>query len=615
MSDSPRRIVQCRGLVIFAITCAILYVAQEVIIPMAMAGLLALLLTPTVKALKRRGTSNGVAVAVVMGLLSMVMIGIMWLAVNQVSRVVEEFPKYRENIKARLGALYRSDAAAFAGSVSQLKHEIVDHEAPADAPGDQTPAVKVDTSTIKKVVAPQHEEGSFRVSDYLSMFSSVFHPFALATMVIILSTFMLIQRDDLHDRFLILTGRLSSSSRAPVSANAINEAFDTIGHYLRMQSVSNACMAIVIASGLGVLGVPNAILWGSMAFVLRFIPYLGITFLAVITCLFSFATSSDLSTPFLVLALFAIIELVLGNIIEPVYFGHNTGLSSFAILVAALFWTWLWGISGLFLSIPMTVCWVLIGRNFENFDFLDTLLSNRALLSPEKRLYHRMLIMEPSEFHDAIDQYTGSNNHEEVYDSILVPTLCLAESEFNLGHISRDRLDAIIASIRLCADEIIDGVTSSTKTRDHVIGPVQLQFHDPEQPATLCIPAHDELDGIACTMVGQLLTAHGGNVEQAHVSAPHDVETLVLAKDIKRIFICALGTQSTMRSIAWARIVRHRFPEMIIVIGLLNAQNQRPLRMIKAKVRYRIDVVTSFKDTVLMLAPAREPVSCAVQPA
>jgi predicted PurR-regulated permease PerM len=608
MSDDHRRKIPCQGLLIFAITCTVLYVAQEVIIPLALAGLLALLLTPTIKTIRRHGASNTVAVTLVMGLLSIVMIGVIWLAASQVRHVVDDFPKYRENIKARLAALYRSDAAAFAGSVTQLTHELVDH--PAQAGQSVQPHSVAATSASnpdRSPAAAQSENRLFQVSDYLSMFSSVFHPFALTAMVIILSTFMLIQRDDLRDRFLIMTGRLSSHNNSPVSTHAIDEAFATIGHYLRMQSVSNACLAVVIAIGLGLLAVPNAILWASLAFILRFIPYIGITIAAVMTCLFSFATSSDLSTPILVLAMFAFLEVLLGSIVEPVYFGQNTGLSSFAILVAALFWTWLWGIAGLFLSIPMTVCWVLIGRNFENFDFLDTILSNRTLLSPDKRLYHRMLTMEPSEFHDAIDHFSGTSSFEEIYDDILIPTLCLADSEYDLGHISRERLDAIISSIRLAADELIDGLGNGAKAPHLVIGPAQMASRHPARTVILCIPAHSELDDVMCTMVHLLLVANGAQVDLVHAPSPHGVEQLIVERGIQCICICALSTQSTMRSIAWSRILRHRFPDVDIVIGLWNAHAQGASRIAKAKIRYRIDVVTSLKQAVMLLAPACEP--------
>jgi len=255
----------------------------------------------------------------------------------------------------------------------------------------------------------------------------------------------------------------------------------------------------------------------------------------------------------------------------------------------------------------MTVCWVLIGRNFENFDFLDTILSNRTLLSPDKRLYHRMLTMEPSEFHDAIDHFSGTSSFEEIYDDILIPTLCLADSEYDLGHISRERLDAIISSIRLAADELIDGLGNGAKAPHLVIGPAQMASRHPARTVILCIPAHSELDDVMCTMVHLLLVANGAQVDLVHAPSPHGVEQLIVERGIQCICICALSTQSTMRSIAWSRILRHRFPDVDIVIGLWNAHAQGASRIAKAKIRYRIDVVTSLKQAVMLLAPACEP--------
>jgi predicted PurR-regulated permease PerM len=609
MSENGRRLFPCSGLVIFALTCGILYVAQEVIIPISLAALLALLLVPTVRTLQRRGLGNAPAVLSVMGILSILLVGVLWLIVNQVGSVVADLPKYRANVKARMDMLYHSKAAVLAGSVSQFQESLAGQPEAADPAHPPRATASHDAPPSEKQPAPTAKpDRGFQVGDYLSIFSSAFRPFAMAATVILLCTFILMQREDLYDRFLILTGRITNRDRTPVSANAIDEAFQTISAYLRNQSLSNACMAVVISCGLWLLGVPNAMLWGSIVFVMRFIPYVGITIVAVLTFLFSFATSGDPSTPFLVLGLFACVEFLLGGVVEPVFFSHTNGLSSIAILVAALFWTWLWGIAGLFLSVPLTVCWVLIGRNFDNFDFLDTLLSNRALLPPEKLLFHHLLIENATDFSEALGLQSSSRTFEEVFDEVLVPTMCLVELENQRGRITQERYYAIILNLRLAAEELIDGIAAASAGRPAVLGPANDRPTSRQPARVLCIPAHGEMDDVACAMVAQLLIAKGAQADKAPVNSAPEVEKLITASGADAVCVCALSVDSTMRAIAWSRVLRNRFPDLTIVVGLWNPKAEASSRMEKAKVRYRIEVATGLKEAVMLLAPAAEPV-------
>jgi hypothetical protein len=346
---------------------------------------------------------------------------------------------------------------------------------------------------------------------------------------------------------------------------------------------------------------------GSIAFVLRFIPYVGITIVAVLTFLFSFATTGEPATPFLVLGLFACLEFLLGGVIEPVFFSHTNGLSSIAILVAALFWTWLWGIAGLCLSIPLTVCWVMIGSNFDNFDFLDTLLSNRALLPPEKLLYHHLLIENASDFSEALDFQASARTFEEVFDDVLVPTMCLVESESQRGRIPQERFYAIILNLRLAAEELIDGIAPAAAARSVVQGPGTASATSRQPVRVLCVPAHGEMDDVACAMIAQLLATKGVQADKAPVNSAPEVEKLIVSSGAEAVCVCALSVDSTMRSIAWSRILRKRFPDLHIVVGLWNPKAEAHSRMEKAKARYRIEVATGLKEAVMLLAPAVEP--------
>jgi hypothetical protein len=444
-------------------------------------------------------------------------------------------------------------------------------------------------------------------SDYLAMLGTVTHPFSMSAMILLLATFMLAQRDDLHDRFLIIAGRISGSRRLPVSSQAIDGAITTITRYLLMQSGSNACMAVVMGVGLGILGIPDAVLWGSMCFFMRFIPYIGIIIAAGITFLFSMATSPDLMTPFLALGLFAVVEFSLSSFLEPVFFSHSTGLSSLAILFSALFWTWIWGIPGLFLSIPLTSCCVMIGRNFDNLDFLEILLASRDHVSPSKRLFHQLLVSNPSEFSKVIDQHFKKGGVSEAFDGVLVPTMCLAEAALLAERITPERFASIQGSMQLSFEHIMSHAAVSPPAGRRIQGPTPPDEMHLEKPAVLCVPSYTELDDLSSRLVSQTLTSQGCMAKNSGLSPPSAIFQTIRDERITAVCICVLCSHSSNRALTWTRLLRQHFPDMVIVIGMWNEESNVHQHIAAAKDRYGMDVVTKIKDAAMLLSPAESP--------
>jgi predicted PurR-regulated permease PerM len=599
------------GLLIFVLCCAVLYLAQEVLIPIALAALLALLLVPVVNRLCRSRCPNIASVIIVVGILALLLMGGIWLVARELTGVIGDLPKYRDTITTRIREFSGSRVGAIAGSVSSLKNELTDAQG-AKSPATSSPdagsasAHPAAGSHPEPIRVEQGNDMHFR--DYLGMVGTALHPFSLTAMVLLLTTFILIQRDDLHDRFLILSGRIAGRHRLPVSIQAIDQALATVSRYLWMQSGSNACMATVMAVGLLALGIPNALLWGSLCFLLRFIPYVGILIAAGLTFAFSIATSPDVGAPFMVLGLFAVVEFFFSSVLEPIFFAHSTGISSLAILISALFWTWIWGIAGLFLSVPLTVCWVLIGRNFENFDFLDTLLSSRAQLPPEKLLYHRLLIMDPADYGEAIDQHAQARSFGEIFDEVMVPTICLAEAELHAERITQERFDSMLVSLKLTMEESIDGRSCIISKRHPVFGPSPGPRVPSQARVVFCLAAHGELDQLASSMLGMALEIHGSEAIMSPAVAPHALMERIAADHVHAVCISVLSDQSTMRAIAWARLLRHQFPELSIVLGKWNPNAVGTKRLERAKERYGFEVVTGLKDAVMLLSPAEIPI-------
>jgi predicted PurR-regulated permease PerM len=605
MTTNEKASRQHSGILLLIGFIAILYVAQAVLIPICLAALLSLALVPAVWMLQRRHINNIVAVLCVMGVLVLVVCGIVWLISRQISDVVNQFPRYESNVRARIQSITGSHAMALAGTMSSLTDAI----APAEQNGGPSSATATHGDTGKTPATPSTPPASapLKMSNIISLLTTTLHPLAILAAVIILAIFMLIQREDIRERCLVISGRWAGRGRTPLSWCAIDEALSTISRYLWMQSVSNAVMGLMVYGGLLLFGIPNALLWATLSFILRFVPYIGIMIAGSLTFLFAMAITTDWSQPLYVIGLFSLLELLLGSILEPLLLGHNTGLSSVAVLISAMVWTWIWGISGLFLSIPLTVCCVLIGRNFSNFDYLDTLLSSKHRLPPDKLLYHRLLVMDISEFDAVIDKYAKTRSMDELYDQVIFPTLALAEVEHISDRISQERFDFILQNLRFHTEEMTHGVSCTIDSQRFVSGPQPPPHEKRVVRRIVCLPAASDIDDLSCGVLKQMLLLHDVETIDLEIHTPTKVIEYISGHHIDAVCISSLSASSTDRAIAWARILKTHRRDLSVVIGLWNNAAESMGRVTKAKERYGIEVARSTKEAVMMLSPAQEP--------
>ena len=237
-------------------------------------------------------------------------------------------------------------------------------------------------------------------------------PFATAGLVVVLVIFMLLQREDLRDRVLRLVG----GREVARATEAMDDAAKRISRYLLMQLIINVLYGIPVGIGLYFIGVPNPILWGCLATVLRFIPYLGPVIGALFPIALSFAVAPGWTLPLLTVALFVVLELFSNNVLEPWLYGASTGLSPVAVLVAAVFWTMLWGPLGLLMSTPLTVCLVVLGRHVPQLGFFDVLLGDEPALSPEVKFYQRLLARDPEEATELAEEYLEDGSLDKLYE-------------------------------------------------------------------------------------------------------------------------------------------------------------------------------------------------------
>ncbi|HVW22070.1 MAG TPA: AI-2E family transporter [Opitutaceae bacterium] len=350
----------------FVLVVGILKWSRDILIPMALAAMLAFLLSPVVDWLRRHRVNRIVAVSLTSAVALGICVGLGWVVFVQAFNVVEELPRYESNIDAKIQKLHRPNGS---GALSEAAGvwERIEQQLKSKPDLSHPPAGSAQTPVPVEV---ESTGGSF-LEVTRSLLTPLIGPLADAGIVTIFVVAILLQRDDLRARFI----RLARAEGLDESVQAINDAGERVSRYLLMQLVVNASYGVPVALGLYFLGLPNASLWGLLATLLRFIPYLGVWIAASFPVALALAVDPGWTKVIVVLALFALAEAVTANIIEPWVYGVHTGVSTLALMVAAVFWTWLWGPAGLFLSTPLTVCVVVLGKHVPALKIFSMLLA------------------------------------------------------------------------------------------------------------------------------------------------------------------------------------------------------------------------------------------------
>ena len=276
------------------------------------------------------------------------------------------------------------------------------------------------------------------------LIATVLGPLGMAALVLLLVIFMLLRREDLRGRLIRLIGK----GRISASTHAMNDAGARVYRYLFMQLVVNVSYGIPVAIGLYFIGVPNAVLWGAFATVLRFIPYIGPWIGAAMPVVLSLAVSASWTMPLLTIGLFIVLELLSNNVMEPWLYGSSTGVTPIALIVAAVFWTWLWGPVGLILSTPLTVCLVVMGRHVARLSFLSVLLSDEEALTPAEDCYHRLLTVGEQDELEFVEAYLKANSLTALYDAVFIPVIIATETDYRLELLDDEQRLLVEQSLR-----------------------------------------------------------------------------------------------------------------------------------------------------------------------
>ncbi|MBB3945057.1 putative PurR-regulated permease PerM [Rhizobium skierniewicense] len=552
----------------------VLRVGEEIFIPLALSLLLSFTLAPIVSFLRKRSVPKILAVifAVISAFSAIAVFS--FIVATQVANLAENIPTYQRNIVSKVQVL--AQAGAGNGLLDHLSKVV-------EKVGAEIQVRAVESQDTAAPEIPQREPMPVEIVSRTNPLQTLgnfilplISPFATAGLVIVLVVFMLLEREDLRDRFIRLVG-LSDLHRTTA---ALQDAGKRVGKYLLMQLVVNALYALPITIGLWVLGIPNAILWGLLTLVLRFVPYIGPVIGMILPLFLALAIAPGWSLVAWVAALFITTELISNNVVEPWLYGSHTGLSPLAIIVSAIFWSWLWGPIGLMLSTPLTVCLVVLGRYVPQFGFLDVLLGNEPVLELHEKLYQRLLAGDPNEAIDNAEEYLKEEYLVDYYDRVGLPALLLGEMDRQRGVMS-DAQIALFSASSLSLVENLSDIAEEEENEEEAADPSSV-LEDPtvlpdgRDQTVLCLGGRGSIDDAASAMLSQIIDIQGADVSFASFAGLAGRGAQKLGLDgIDTVVVCFLNGNSKSHARQIIRRLKRAKPAMRvgILVPTANGQN------------------------------------------
>jgi len=604
-TSSAKNISRILTLVAAVVVITALYFARVMLVPLALAVLFTFVLAPLVSALERIRIPRFISIFLVVGIAVFGM-GVMgWTVGNQLIDVTNQLPSYKTNIKEKIDAIHnpknrRLDKAADA--MKELGKEITDNPPAPNEPAQSLKNLGSGKATSQPKAVPVQVFQP--ASNPLESLNSVVTPLGSAVIVVVLTIFMLGGREDLRNRLIGLVGH----GHLNLMTQALDDAGSRVSRYLLLQLVINACFGAVIGLGLYFIGIPNSMLWGVVAALLRFLPYVGSPLAAVLPILLSLAIFPTWTGPVATIGLYFAVELLVGNFLEPLVYGAHTGISSFAILFAAIFWTLIWGPIGLLLSTPLTVCLVVLGRHVPALSFLNIMLGDQPVLSPEAHYYQRLLASDQAEAKQVLEDYLKSNSLEDLYDSVLIPALALAEQDRHHDDLEEITEQFICKSTKELLDELGDkskepATTEAQRAQSDLaaLSAPMIRVDPGHVTSVVCIPARDEADEIVGIMLTQLLERAGYHAQA--ISIGTTAEMLAQVKEAAPDIVCisALPPFALLHARDLYKRLRSNVPNAKVIVGLWKFSGDP----IKAAARFNIvgddKLANTLAQTVLQV--------------
>jgi len=567
-----------------------LYFGREIFVPIALAILLSFVLAPLVGVLQRIRMPRGLAVVSVVIFAFVLIFAMGSLLATQLTQLAGDLPRYQSTISEKIQSFRETTAGRgtlerASGMLKDLSKEL---EKPKDAAAGTGSILSPKApAPLTPVPVEVRQPDPSALESLQSLISPLLHPLATTGIIIIFVIFILLQREDLRNRLIWLAG----SHYLQRTTAALDDAAGRLSRLFLIQLLLNGTFGVVIGLGLWLIGIPSAILWGILAAVLRFVPYIGAAIAAAFPLALAVAVDPSWSMLLWTIALFLVVEPIVGHVIEPMVYGHSTGLSPVAVVASATFWTALWGPIGLVLATPLTVCLVVLGRHVERLEFLDVMFGDRPALTPPEIFYQRMLAGDPTEAAEKAEEFLKERSLSSYYDEVALKGLQLAQVDAERGALDDERLtkirdavdeftnnlsdqdDRLPPKLRSTTDaeatSAVESVAEDAPYEDlPILSKGELPSEWQSEYPVLCLAGRCFLDEAAAIMLGQLSTAHGlaARVEGAEALFTANIfrlETTGVAV-VCLVYMDASGPAHMRYSV---RRLRRKLPKATIILG------------------------------------------------
>jgi predicted PurR-regulated permease PerM len=506
--------------IVIAVVIAALYLCRELLVTIALAVLLSFVLAPLVKLFQRWHLPRGLAVVLAVAGALAVTVSLTTMVMVQVNQLSKDLPRYEVTLSEKVHSIrdFVGPTGLFKDASGLLKDLGKELEKTDPQTRQSPPSLARVEPAGKPIPVEVHQPAPGTSETLIAVLQPLVGPLTTGAIVLIFVTFFLFQREDLRDRFI----RLAGSGDIERTTAALDDAAGRLGKLFATQLVVNAVFGLIVGVGLAFIGIPSASLWGLLAMILRFVPYIGAPLAAVLPLTLAAAVGGDWTMVIWTAALFALVEPLTGQLIEPFIYGRSAGLSPVAIVVAAAFWTWLWGPLGLLMSTPLTLCLVVLARHVDQLKFIDIMLGDQPALTPQQAAYQRMLIGDPLEAIEQARNFLKKNSVVSYYENILIGALRLAQADAEQGRLGDDRLENIFKTVSEVVEDLAEqDRASNAKSKELPTGEgkvVSLTKGEFGQPV-FCVPGLGRLDDCAVLIVADALRREGINARVTGATA------------------------------------------------------------------------------------------------
>lgn len=562
-----RALIVLSGTVVTVVVMGCLYWAQAIFIPVALAVYFSFLLSPVVNFLQRFRLGRVPSVFVVVILVFTALGGIGWYVAREVSALAKELPQYTTNISDKINSLKTTTKGSTLDAVQRFVHDLsrqLEDQSDVKSPGASDPLEGINSesqdASMKAVTAPAPVEKWAWRSWLPFVAKSLVETLAEFGFAVVLVGFMLLKREDLRNRLIRLVGH----GRLNATTKALDEAGHRISRFLIMQAAINGSFGLVLAVGLYVLAVPYAFLWGFLAVLFRYLPYVGTWLAAFFPVTLSLAMSQGWLQPAFVIGLFLVIEIIFANVLEPRFFGHSMGVSEVALLIVATFWAFLWGPVGLFLSNPLLVCLAVLGKYVPRLEFFNILLGDGPALEANVSFYQRLLARDQDEASQIVQDRIKSSPADQVYDEILIPALNLAKSDRKRDELTERDEDFLFQAIGEIVEDLGD-IQVVAQTNDQT---ALDNAAPPKRTFVLGFPARGEGDRLPLVMMKQLLDPKKWEIDvPGNEMLVAELIARALEKNPAVICISSLPPGGSAHARYLCKKLRAHIPHLKILVG------------------------------------------------